>query len=43
MPSAATLSTYFDRNARLEPVKKLEMMEYIVRNSVVRIMLEPKL
>jgi hypothetical protein len=33
----------FDRTARLELVKKLEMMEYIVRNALVRIALEPKL
>lgn len=33
----------FDRSARLELVKKLEMMEYIVRSALVRIMLEPKL
>jgi hypothetical protein len=33
----------FDRAARLELVKKLEMMEYIVRNALVRVMLEPKL
>jgi len=33
----------FDRNARLELVKKLEMMEYIVRSALVRIILEPQL
>jgi hypothetical protein len=33
----------FDRIARLELVKKLEMMEYIARSALVRIVLEPKL
>jgi len=33
----------FDRTARLELVKKLEMMEYIVRSALVRIILEPQL
>jgi hypothetical protein len=33
----------FDRTARLELVKKLEMMEYIARSALVRIVLEPKL
>ncbi|WP_373413551.1 hypothetical protein [Ensifer aridi] len=33
----------FDRVARLELVKKLEIMEYIVRSALVRIVLEPKL
>src|ERR1700730_10801175 len=33
----------FNRAARLELVKKLEMMEYIVRSTLVRIVLEPKL
>jgi hypothetical protein len=33
----------FDRTARLELVKKLEMMELIVRSALVRIVLEPKL
>jgi hypothetical protein len=33
----------FDRTARLELVKKLEMMEFIVRSALVRIVLEPKL
>jgi hypothetical protein len=33
----------FNRAARLELVKKLEMMEYIVRSALVRIVLEPKL
>jgi hypothetical protein len=33
----------FDRTARLELVKKLEMMEYIARSALVRIALEPKL
>jgi hypothetical protein len=33
----------FDRTTRLELVKKLEMMEYIVRSALVRIVLEPKL
>jgi len=33
----------FDRAVRLELVKKLEMMEYIVRSALVRILLEPKL
>lgn len=33
----------FDRAARLELVQKLEMMEYIARSALVRIVLEPKL
>lgn len=33
----------FNRATRLELVKKLEMMEYIVRSALVRIVLEPKL
>ena len=33
----------FDRTARLELVKKLEMMEYIARSALLRIVLEPKL
>jgi len=33
----------FDRTARLELVKKLEMMQYIVRSALVWIMLESKL
>jgi hypothetical protein len=33
----------FNRTARLELVKKLEMMEHIVRCALVRIVLEPKL
>ena len=33
----------FDRAARLELVKKLEMMEYITRSALVRIVLEAKL
>jgi len=33
----------FDRTARLELVKKMEMMEYIARSALVRIVLEPKL
>jgi hypothetical protein len=33
----------FDRTARLELVKKLEMMEYIARSAVVRIVLKPQL
>jgi hypothetical protein len=33
----------FERAARLELVKKLEMMEYIVRSALVRILLDPKL
>jgi hypothetical protein len=33
----------FDRRTRLELVKKLEIMEYIVRSALVRIMFEPKL
>jgi hypothetical protein len=33
----------FDRSARLELVKKLEMTEFIARSALVRIMLEPKL
>jgi hypothetical protein len=33
----------FDRAARLELVKKLEMMEFIVRSALVRIVLEPEL
>lgn len=31
----------FDRTARLELVKKLEMMEFIVRSALVRILVEP--
>jgi hypothetical protein len=30
----------FDRNARLELVKKLKMMEYIARSALVRIVLD---
>jgi hypothetical protein len=30
----------FDRNARLELVKKLEMMEYIARSALVRIVMD---
>jgi hypothetical protein len=33
----------FDRSARLDLVKKLEMMEYIVRSALVRILLDPNL
>ena len=33
----------FDRTARLELVKKLEMMEYIARSALLRIVLESKL
>jgi hypothetical protein len=33
----------FDRAVRLELVRKLEMMEYIARSALVRIVLEPKL
>jgi hypothetical protein len=33
----------FNRAARLELVKKLEMMQYIVRSTLARIVLEPKL
>jgi hypothetical protein len=33
----------FDRSARLELVKKLEMMEYIVRSALARILLDSKL
>jgi hypothetical protein len=33
----------FDRTARLELVKKVEMTEYIARSALVRIALEPKL
>jgi hypothetical protein len=33
----------FDRSAMLELVKKLEMMEFIVRNALMRIILGPKL
>jgi hypothetical protein len=33
----------FDRAARLELVKKLEMMEFIVRSALERIVLEPGL
>jgi len=33
----------FDRTARLELLKKLEMMEYIARTALVRIVPEPKL
>jgi hypothetical protein len=33
----------FDRAARLELVKKLEMTEYIARSALVRILLEPRL
>jgi hypothetical protein len=33
----------FDRATRLELVKKLEVMEYIARSALVRILLEPKL
>jgi hypothetical protein len=33
----------FDRTARLELVKKLEMMEYIARSALVHVLLEPKL
>ncbi len=33
----------FDRTARLELVKKLEMMEYIARNALVDILLDNKL
>ena len=33
----------FDRTARLELVKNLEMMEYIARSALVRIVLGPKL
>ena len=33
----------FDRTARLELVKKLEMMEYIARSALVRILLDSKL
>jgi hypothetical protein len=33
----------FDRNERLELVKKLEMMEYIARSALVRILLNPNL
>jgi hypothetical protein len=33
----------FDRTARLELLKELEMMEYIARSTLVRIVLEPQL
>ena len=33
----------FDRNARLDLVKKLEMMEYIARSALVRILLDSNL
>jgi hypothetical protein len=33
----------FDRNVRLDLLKKLEMMEYIVRSTLVRILLDSKL
>ena len=33
----------FERNARLELVKKLEMMEYIARSALVRILLDRNL
>jgi hypothetical protein len=33
----------FDRNARIDLVKKLEMMEYIARSALVRILLDSKL
>ena len=33
----------FDRNARLDLVKKLEMMEYIARSALVRILLDRSL
>jgi hypothetical protein len=33
----------FDRTARLDLVKKLEMMEYIVRSALVRVLLDSKL
>ena len=33
----------FDRTARLELVKKLEIMEYIARSALVRIVVEPRL
>ena len=33
----------FERNARLDLVKKLEMMEYIARSALVRILLDSKL